>query len=166
MSEQQTEAPVSSEEFLEVRKALAASEATIKHLEQVKKDLEKKASHFFFSNIIQHFQVFFQTFLPQSAGGFEFTRCHLANAEFNLRRRKKLYLSFIKIAKSSHLPLYILLSEEYIFTRRMPIISIRACGYAAHGRFITVFSHSELSAVFFHVQTSSYLGLSPLPLPI
>ncbi|XP_059154314.1 ARF GTPase-activating protein GIT2-like isoform X2 [Physella acuta] len=42
MSEQQTEAPVSSEEFLEVRKALAASEATIKHLEQVKKDLEKK----------------------------------------------------------------------------------------------------------------------------
>ncbi|CAL1537699.1 unnamed protein product [Lymnaea stagnalis] len=42
MSEQPAEAPVSSEEYLEVRKALAASEATIKHLEQVKKDLEKK----------------------------------------------------------------------------------------------------------------------------
>ncbi|KAH9525673.1 glycerophosphoinositol permease [Bulinus truncatus] len=45
MSEQQIEAPASSEELFEVRKQLAASEATIRHLEQVKKDLEKKVDN-------------------------------------------------------------------------------------------------------------------------
>ncbi|KAK0045595.1 ARF GTPase-activating protein GIT2 [Biomphalaria pfeifferi] len=42
MSEQQTDAPVSSEELYEVRKQLAASALTIKQLEQAKKDLERK----------------------------------------------------------------------------------------------------------------------------
>ncbi|XP_012942897.1 ARF GTPase-activating protein GIT2 isoform X3 [Aplysia californica] len=42
VSDKRTEAPVSSEELLEVRRALAASEATIKHLVQAKMDLEKR----------------------------------------------------------------------------------------------------------------------------
>ena len=41
------EAPaISSEEFLEIRRALAASEAQIKHLVKSKEELEKKVSSF------------------------------------------------------------------------------------------------------------------------
>lgn len=44
MTGHHVEAPVSTEEFMEVQKALAASEAQIKHLQQAKIDLERKVS--------------------------------------------------------------------------------------------------------------------------
>lgn len=42
MTEQHVEAPVSVEEIMEVKRALAASQATIMHLVQAKLELEKK----------------------------------------------------------------------------------------------------------------------------
>ncbi|BFZ18839.1 hypothetical protein BsWGS_21878 [Bradybaena similaris] len=69
MSEQHLEAPVSVEEMLEVKRALAASEATIKHLVQAKLELEKKVDCLMRENA--HLRVVSQDFSPMMFNGFD-----------------------------------------------------------------------------------------------
>ncbi|KAK3774024.1 hypothetical protein RRG08_030106 [Elysia crispata] len=81
ISEHSAEGPVSAEELIEMKKALAASEATVKHLVQAKLDLEKRVEGLMRENA--NLRVVSQDFSPMIANGFDPAQYYDSNTSNN-----------------------------------------------------------------------------------
>ncbi|GFR62381.1 ARF-GTPase-activating protein GIT2 [Elysia marginata] len=81
ISEHSAEGPVSADELIEMKKALAASEATVKHLVQAKLDLEKRVEGLMRENA--NLRVVSQDFSPIIANGFDPTQYYDSNSTNN-----------------------------------------------------------------------------------
>lgn len=78
ISEYPAEGPVSAEELIEMKKALAASEATVKHLVQAKLDLEKRVEGLMRENA--NLRVVSHDFSPMIANGFDPAQYYESNS--------------------------------------------------------------------------------------